>query len=151
MQWWSCVHCYLSHSPWCESVVDNEKTVQSIICTCIVPIRMSISCSRQVGWCRRGCQGAQAPQYISWCFCSIYLLSPCSSGGSLLLPSSSSSFDETLTVVDVEISLGFSCLVCCFQVVDLGIVLHHGSYCRDPWNILDAIVVICALIAFAFS
>ncbi|CAG0883529.1 unnamed protein product [Cyprideis torosa] len=36
-------------------------------------------------------------------------------------------------------------------VIDLGVVLHPGSYCRDPWNILDGIVVIGALIAFAFS
>ncbi|CAG0883528.1 unnamed protein product [Cyprideis torosa] len=37
------------------------------------------------------------------------------------------------------------------KVIDLGVVLHPGSYCRDPWNILDGIVVIGALIAFAFS
>ncbi|GAB6022011.1 hypothetical protein CHUAL_006163 [Chamberlinius hualienensis] len=37
------------------------------------------------------------------------------------------------------------------KVVDLGVVLHTGSYMRDPWNILDAIVVICALVAFAFA
>ncbi|XP_023224867.1 voltage-dependent calcium channel type A subunit alpha-1-like [Centruroides sculpturatus] len=37
------------------------------------------------------------------------------------------------------------------KVVDQGIILHPGSYCRDIWNILDAIVVICALVAFAFT
>lgn len=34
------------------------------------------------------------------------------------------------------------------QVIDQGIILHPGAYCRDIWNILDSIVVICALIAF---
>ncbi|KAG1668868.1 Voltage-dependent calcium channel type A subunit alpha-1 [Nymphon striatum] len=37
------------------------------------------------------------------------------------------------------------------KVIDLGVIIHPGSYCRDFWNILDALVVICALVAFAFS
>jgi hypothetical protein len=35
------------------------------------------------------------------------------------------------------------------KVIDQGVILHPGSYGRDVWNILDSIVVICALIAFA--
>uniref|UniRef100_A0A0L8G525 Voltage-dependent calcium channel alpha-1 subunit IQ domain-containing protein n=1 Tax=Octopus bimaculoides TaxID=37653 RepID=A0A0L8G525_OCTBM len=34
------------------------------------------------------------------------------------------------------------------KIVDLGIILHPGAYCRDAWNILDATVVICALAVF---
>ncbi|VDL95825.1 unnamed protein product [Schistocephalus solidus] len=26
------------------------------------------------------------------------------------------------------------------KIIDLGVVFHPGAYCRDPWNILDAIV-----------
>ena len=37
------------------------------------------------------------------------------------------------------------------KIIDLGVVLHPGSYCRDFWNILDAIVVCCALVAFMFT
>ncbi|XP_060591923.1 voltage-dependent calcium channel type A subunit alpha-1-like isoform X8 [Ruditapes philippinarum] len=37
------------------------------------------------------------------------------------------------------------------KIVDLGIILHPRAYCRDPWNILDATVVICALVAFFFT
>ncbi|KAK2174860.1 hypothetical protein NP493_771g00002 [Ridgeia piscesae] len=37
------------------------------------------------------------------------------------------------------------------KVVDLGIIFHPGAYCRDLWNILDATVVICALVAFGFT
>ena len=37
------------------------------------------------------------------------------------------------------------------KIVDQGVFLHPGSYCRDLWNILDAIVVICALCAIAFT
>ena len=36
------------------------------------------------------------------------------------------------------------------KLLDLGVVLHPGSYFRDFWNILDAIVVCCALVAFLF-
>ncbi|XP_022257810.1 voltage-dependent calcium channel type A subunit alpha-1-like, partial [Limulus polyphemus] len=37
------------------------------------------------------------------------------------------------------------------KVIDQGVAFHPGSYCRDLWNILDAIVVICALVAFVYA
>lgn len=37
------------------------------------------------------------------------------------------------------------------QILDLGLMMHPGSYCRDFWNILDGVVVCCALAAFAFA
>uniref|UniRef100_UPI00358F1DA9 voltage-dependent N-type calcium channel subunit alpha-1B-like n=1 Tax=Myxine glutinosa TaxID=7769 RepID=UPI00358F1DA9 len=37
------------------------------------------------------------------------------------------------------------------KMIDLGLVLHRGSYFRDLWNILDFIVVSGALLAFTFS
>jgi len=36
-------------------------------------------------------------------------------------------------------------------LIDQGVILHPGSYCRDFWNVLDGVVVVCALIGFAFS
>ncbi|XP_078326077.1 voltage-dependent calcium channel type A subunit alpha-1-like isoform X8 [Crassostrea virginica] len=52
-------------------------------------------------------------------------------------------FDYVFTVVfTVEMIL---------KVIDLGVFLHPGSYCRNLWNILDATVVICALVAFFFE
>ncbi|XP_078326084.1 voltage-dependent calcium channel type A subunit alpha-1-like isoform X14 [Crassostrea virginica] len=52
-------------------------------------------------------------------------------------------FDYVFTVVfTVEMIL---------KVIDLGVFLHPGSYCRNLWNILDATVVICALVAFFFD
>ncbi|XP_073727831.1 voltage-dependent R-type calcium channel subunit alpha-1E [Misgurnus anguillicaudatus] len=37
------------------------------------------------------------------------------------------------------------------KMIDLGLILHEGSYFWDLWNILDFIVVIGALIAFALT
>jgi len=37
------------------------------------------------------------------------------------------------------------------KVVDLGIILHPGSYLREFWNIMDAVVVICAAVSFGFD
>uniref|UniRef100_A0A3P9AJA7 Voltage-dependent calcium channel alpha-1 subunit IQ domain-containing protein n=1 Tax=Esox lucius TaxID=8010 RepID=A0A3P9AJA7_ESOLU len=37
------------------------------------------------------------------------------------------------------------------KMIDLGLLLHDGSYFRDLWNILDFIVVVGALIAFALT
>ncbi|VDN51801.1 unnamed protein product [Dracunculus medinensis] len=39
----------------------------------------------------------------------------------------------------------------CLKLIDQGVLLHPGSYCRDFWNLLDGIVVFCALVAFAFA
>ena len=49
------------------------------------------------------------------------------------------------------------CFTCVFtiemllKVVDLGIILHPGSYLREFWNIMDAVVVICAAVSFGFD
>lgn len=37
------------------------------------------------------------------------------------------------------------------KVIDLGIILHPGSYLREFWNIMDAVVVICALVSIGFD
>lgn len=37
------------------------------------------------------------------------------------------------------------------KIVDLGILFHPGAYLRDLWNIMDAAVVICALVSFGFE
>uniref|UniRef100_A0A4W5K393 Calcium voltage-gated channel subunit alpha1 E n=1 Tax=Hucho hucho TaxID=62062 RepID=A0A4W5K393_9TELE len=37
------------------------------------------------------------------------------------------------------------------KMIDLGLLLHDGSYFRDLWNILDFIVVVGALFAFALT
>lgn len=49
---------------------------------------------------------------------------------------------------------GFTCvftLEFLLKVVDLGIILHPGSYLREFWNIMDAVVVICAAVSFGFD
>ena len=38
-----------------------------------------------------------------------------------------------------------------FQILDLGLVFHPGSYLRDTWNAMDAIVVTCAVTSIAFQ
>ncbi|CDW52786.1 voltage dependent calcium channel type A subunit [Trichuris trichiura] len=37
------------------------------------------------------------------------------------------------------------------KVIDMGVIIHPGSYCRDWWNLMDATVVLCALIGFVFA
>ncbi|XP_031338413.1 voltage-dependent calcium channel type A subunit alpha-1 isoform X26 [Photinus pyralis] len=37
------------------------------------------------------------------------------------------------------------------KIIDLGIILHPGSYLREFWNVMDAIVVICALVSMGFD
>ncbi|CAG7728468.1 unnamed protein product, partial [Allacma fusca] len=61
-----------------------------------------------------------------------------------------SDWNEYLNFLDYAFT-GVFTVEMVLKVVDLGVVFHPGSYCRDLWNILDAIVVICALIAFIFT
>ncbi|XP_043276722.1 voltage-dependent calcium channel type A subunit alpha-1 isoform X12 [Venturia canescens] len=37
------------------------------------------------------------------------------------------------------------------KVIDLGIILHPGSYLREFWNVMDAVVVICAAVSMGFD
>ncbi|XP_017780350.1 PREDICTED: voltage-dependent calcium channel type A subunit alpha-1 isoform X5 [Nicrophorus vespilloides] len=37
------------------------------------------------------------------------------------------------------------------KIVDLGIILHPGSYLREFWNLMDAVVVICALVSIGYD
>lgn len=37
------------------------------------------------------------------------------------------------------------------KVVDLGVILHPGSYLREFWNVMDAVVVICAAVSIGFD
>ncbi|VDN82277.1 unnamed protein product [Brugia pahangi] len=46
---------------------------------------------------------------------------------------------------------GVFALEMCLKLIDQGVLLHPGSYCRDFWNLLDGIVVFCALVAFSFA
>ena len=38
-----------------------------------------------------------------------------------------------------------------FQILDLGVVFHPGAYLRDVWNVMDSLVVSCALVSFYFQ
>ncbi|XP_040575808.1 voltage-dependent calcium channel type A subunit alpha-1 isoform X2 [Lepeophtheirus salmonis] len=40
---------------------------------------------------------------------------------------------------------------CLLKILDLGACAHPGSYLRDIWNVLDSLVVSCALISFYFQ
>lgn len=37
------------------------------------------------------------------------------------------------------------------KVIDLGIICHPKSYLRDIWNIMDSVVVICALVSMTLE
>jgi len=37
------------------------------------------------------------------------------------------------------------------KIIDLGFMLHPGSYCREFWNVLDVTVVSCALTSWALT
>jgi len=39
----------------------------------------------------------------------------------------------------------------CTQIIAYGLMLHKGSFCRSAFNLLDALVVVVALISFGIE
>jgi voltage-dependent calcium channel N type alpha-1B len=62
----------------------------------------------------------------------------------------SSSTNEMLNTVDYAFTCVFT-IEMLLKVIDQGILMHPGSYCRDVWNIMDATVVVCAWTGFAMK
>lgn len=58
--------------------------------------------------------------------------------------------NEILNILDRCFTVVFA-FEMVLKVIDLGVILHPGSYLREFWNILDAIVVICALISMVIE
>lgn len=58
--------------------------------------------------------------------------------------------NEFLEKVDYIFTAVFA-LEMILKIIDLGVILHPGSYLREFWNIMDAVVVVCALLSFGFK
>ena len=58
--------------------------------------------------------------------------------------------NENLKFADYFFTAMF-CIEMTMKLIALGVVLHPGSYVRDPWNILDATVVLASLVDFALT
>lgn len=59
-------------------------------------------------------------------------------------------WNHNLNKLDYAFTLVFT-IEMLLKVVDLGVILHPGSYLREFWNIMDAVVVICACVSFVFE
>ncbi|XP_055327220.1 voltage-dependent calcium channel type A subunit alpha-1-like isoform X2 [Paramacrobiotus metropolitanus] len=66
-------------------------------------------------------------------------------------PVNANSFRNIVLMYTDYVFTGIFTVEMVLKVIDLGLLLHPGAYCRDLWNILDSIVVVCALIAFSFG
>ena len=59
-------------------------------------------------------------------------------------------FHQNLTTITLTLPPKHHYTTTTLQIINFGVIFHPGAYCRDLWNILDALVVICALVAFTF-
>jgi len=39
----------------------------------------------------------------------------------------------------------------CFKIVALGFILNKGSYMRDPWNIVDIVIIVTGYLPYIIS
>ncbi|XP_065171189.1 voltage-dependent calcium channel type A subunit alpha-1-like isoform X8 [Atheta coriaria] len=58
--------------------------------------------------------------------------------------------NQALDVLDLGFTAVFATELL-LKIIDLGIILHPGAYLREFWNLIDAIVVVCALISMGFD
>lgn len=62
--------------------------------------------------------------------------------------------DAPRNIVLNNLDYAFTCVFTIemlLKVIDLGVILHPGSYLREIWNIMDAVVVGCAVISIGFD
>jgi len=38
--------------------------------------------------------------------------------------------------------LSIFCIEAAIKIIAYGLLLHHGAYLRNPWNIMDCVVVV---------
>jgi voltage-dependent calcium channel N type alpha-1B len=54
----------------------------------------------------------------------------------------------------VYFDYGFTCVFAVevfLKIIDYGVILHPGSYLRELWNVMDMLVVSCALTSLVFD
>lgn len=61
-----------------------------------------------------------------------------------------SKWNEFLDTVDYAFT-GVFTVELILKIIDLGLLLHPGSYLRDFWNFMDSVVVICAIVSIVFD
>merc|ERR1719412_2710863 len=64
--------------------------------------------------------------------------------------SANSEWNQKLVYFDY----GFTCVFAIevmLKVIDYGVILHPGSYLRELWNVMDMLVVSCAITSFAMD
>jgi hypothetical protein len=61
-----------------------------------------------------------------------------------------SEINNMLNILDYGFTFVFT-IELLLKVVDLGIILHPGSYLREFWNFMDAVVVGCAVVSIGFD
>ena len=54
----------------------------------------------------------------------------------------------------VYFDYGFTCVFAIevlMKIIDYGVILHPGSYLRELWNVMDMLVVSCAISSFTMD
>ncbi|KAG4066501.1 hypothetical protein HA402_007137 [Bradysia odoriphaga] len=62
--------------------------------------------------------------------------------------------DSDINLVLNKVDYGFTAVFAVemvLKVIDLGIICHPKSYLRDIWNVMDSVVVICAIVSMALE
>uniref|UniRef100_A0A8C7FF32 Calcium voltage-gated channel subunit alpha1 E n=1 Tax=Oncorhynchus kisutch TaxID=8019 RepID=A0A8C7FF32_ONCKI len=134
-----------------SSLMSSENTTPVSVLLCQLSLFLSQSgcvlCS--ISRIRRACHYVVNLRYFEMCILLVIAASSIALAAEDPV-SATSDWNKVLRYFDYVFT-GVFTFEMIIKMIDQGLILHDGSYFRDLWNILDFIVVVGALVAFALT
>uniref|UniRef100_A0A8C8LTF2 Voltage-dependent calcium channel alpha-1 subunit IQ domain-containing protein n=1 Tax=Oncorhynchus tshawytscha TaxID=74940 RepID=A0A8C8LTF2_ONCTS len=127
----------------------NTTPVSDLLCQLSLFLSQSGCVLCSISRIRRACHYVVNLRYFEMCILLVIAASSIALAAEDPV-SATSNWNKVLRYFDYVFT-GVFTFEMIIKMIDQGLILHDGSYFRDLWNILDFIVVVGALVAFALT